>query len=292
MNDIVDILFNLDKRERDIIIENLDDVYISEMSVGLVGNKLTGAAIGTGVGAVGSFGTWALKRRELSKKLKKCDELSPEQAQECRAGVQKEIDELRRSALKYGTAATLAGAGLGAGFSHMDNQRRQAIEAKNAAEARLNDSNAPNTQISQNQSSQGDSVGAQPAPTSQQAASHDNQLGDTSAVSQQPTQEAKPQIPKSKEDMAREYIKKIRKIKGEITDISGRIAFKPSTRDIVNGSKLARELIKTLETITMDREMYAYFGYNGMNVDQEIAAAKKLRDSINRGAEVMYSGGR
>ena len=67
-----------------------------------------GAGIGAGVGAAGSSAMWAKKRLGLNKKLKACGDDA------CRQTVKSEIKNLRSKALKYGAAATVAGAGLGA----------------------------------------------------------------------------------------------------------------------------------------------------------------------------------
>ena len=67
-----------------------------------------GGAIGAGVGAAGSAVVWAKKRIALKKKLAECKD------DECRTRIKLNIKNLRNRALKYGTAATVAGAGVGA----------------------------------------------------------------------------------------------------------------------------------------------------------------------------------
>jgi hypothetical protein len=145
---LIEILTELPEKERNEVIEHLDEGVILEISASLGGigstvsnfartalathgaklaNPAVGAAIGGGVGAVGSAAVWAKKRLALRGKMKQCDSLPPEQAQECKAKVQQEISELGRKALKYGAAATAAGAGIGAGASALEGGRQKAV---------------------------------------------------------------------------------------------------------------------------------------------------------------------
>lgn len=74
-----------------------------------------GAAVGAGIGALGSLGVWGVKRLKLRKKWKECENLPHGQISACKEVVEQEIRNLRKKALAYGAAATAAGAGVGTG---------------------------------------------------------------------------------------------------------------------------------------------------------------------------------
>lgn len=76
--------------------------------------RLPLSLVGAGVGATGSLGMWAVKRIGLSKKLKRCSTLPPDEVAKCRFAVKEEIRKLRERALAAGTLATAGGAALGA----------------------------------------------------------------------------------------------------------------------------------------------------------------------------------
>lgn len=124
---LLEVLSDLPKSQRDVIIESLSEKAIQEIAVNL-GNPLTGAAIGAGVGALGSLGTWGVKRLVLRNKWKKCEKLPHGQITKCKEAVEAEIKALKQKALKYGVMATAAGAGLGAAGSYQEGRRKGAAD--------------------------------------------------------------------------------------------------------------------------------------------------------------------
>lgn len=76
--------------------------------------RLPLSLVGAGVGATGSLGMWAVKRIGLSRKLKRCSTLPPDEVAKCRFAVKEEIRKLRERALAAGVLTTAGGAALGA----------------------------------------------------------------------------------------------------------------------------------------------------------------------------------
>jgi len=141
MEQLLEILYSLDRRSRNVIIEALDPdvvdyiIYEEEAAAeeakpslrdrasalaqnvrgrlpeadSYAGQAGIGAGVGAGVGAAGAAIHWAAKRRALSKKLKACT------TDECKQQVKSQISALKKSALKRGLAATALGAAGGAG---------------------------------------------------------------------------------------------------------------------------------------------------------------------------------
>jgi len=101
------------------------------MEAGFLGQRSAaiGAGVGAGVGAAGSTAVWAKKRLSLNKKLKACGD------DKCRQAVKAEIKNLRGKAVKYGAAATVAGAGVGAaaGYGKARHTMKKSGDAAKAA---------------------------------------------------------------------------------------------------------------------------------------------------------------
>jgi hypothetical protein len=72
-----------------------------------------GAGVGALVGAGGAGAVWAAKRLALKNKYKRCADLPPAEAVECRKAVEKRIEMLAKRAKVGGVLAALGGAGVG-----------------------------------------------------------------------------------------------------------------------------------------------------------------------------------
>jgi hypothetical protein len=114
---LIEILKEMPKESRDIVISNLSEASISDIIKNRISYKTKGTALGTvaggGLGALGTTGIWAAKRLALKRKEKQCNDLEGDAKVKCKENVEKQIKKLAQRSLAAGAVATAIGAGAG-----------------------------------------------------------------------------------------------------------------------------------------------------------------------------------
>jgi len=131
MNDLINILSSLNESDRNVLIDNMDEAIISEISVGLINNPIAKRAlIGGGLSTASGVGSFIVEYKNLKKKWKECEELSDDEEVSCKKRIERELKKYKKEAIKHGLISAALGTAVGGGIGYYLHKKEKNKEDK------------------------------------------------------------------------------------------------------------------------------------------------------------------